>query len=98
MGGAFSMVLIIVLLVAFSNKVLSTLNMLSITSTSTNQNADDPEPLTLSSNGTKGGDFMFGVEIWHHDLNTGERYFDINLVNQNYKYGEVTNQSKTYTL
>ena len=24
---------------------------------------------------------MFGVQIWHHDLNTGLRYFDIQMVN-----------------
>lgn len=98
MGGAFSMVLIIVLLVAFSNKVLNTLNMLSITSTTTNQNADDPEPLILSTSGTDRVQFMFGVEIWHHNLNEGDRYFDISLVNQNYRYGEYTDKSKPYTL
>lgn len=98
MGGAFSMVLIIVLLVAFSNKVLNTLNMLSITSTTTNENADDPEPLILSTSGTDRVQFMFGVEIWHHNLNEGDRYFDISLVNQNYRYGEYTDKSKPYTL
>lgn len=41
---------------------------------------------------------MFGVEIWHHDLNTGDRYFDISLVNQNYNFGETTNLSKPYLL
>lgn len=92
------MVLIITLMVAFSNKVLSTLNMLSINSSTSNQNADDPTPLTLSTYGVDQVNFMFGVEIWHHNLNAGERYFDINLVNQNYNYGSTTNMSKPYLL
>jgi hypothetical protein len=41
---------------------------------------------------------MFGVEIWHHNLNEGERYFDINFYHQHYHYGDPTNASIQYPL
>ena len=34
---------------------------------------------------------MFGVEIWHYNLNSGLRYFDIVLSNTVYDTGDATN-------
>ena len=31
---------------------------------------------------------MFGVEVWHHDLNIGNRFFDVVLRNNYYINGE----------
>jgi hypothetical protein len=36
---------------------------------------------------------MFGVEVWHHNLNEGLRYFDVVLMNVFYSYGEPQNTS-----
>ncbi len=41
---------------------------------------------------------MFGVEVWHHDLNTGKRYFDVTLTNTIYDYGQPSNRSVQYPL
>jgi hypothetical protein len=35
-----------------------------------------------------GSEFMFGVEIWHHNLNEGLRYFDVTLKNKVFATGE----------
>jgi hypothetical protein len=37
--------------------------------------------------------FMLGVEIWHHNINEGERYFDITLVNRVLYTGEPQDTS-----
>ena len=41
---------------------------------------------------------MFGVEVWHHNLNSGLRYFDIVLTNTVYDTGDATNSSTEYML
>ena len=60
--------------------------MLVINSTNDASNADDPEMFLMNTYPLS--PFMFGVEIWHHDLNTGPRYFDMVLQNTYYGYGE----------
>ena len=37
--------------------------------------------------------FMFGVEVGHHDLNNGNRHFDIVLTNKEYDYGDTLDSS-----
>lgn len=81
------MVLILTLLIVFSNKVIDTLNMMEITSSISVEAVDDPNSVILSTKGEERRNFMFGVEIWHHNLNEGLRYFDINLVNTKLDYG-----------
>jgi hypothetical protein len=76
----------IVLIAAFSNKILATLDKLIITASSSTSNADDPISFNITT--LDNGPFMFGVEIWHHNLNEGSRYFDIVLTNTVYSYGE----------
>ncbi len=36
---------------------------------------------------------MVGVEVWHHDLNIGKRYFDLVLANTVYATGDATNDT-----
>lgn len=67
--------MMLLLFAAFYNKIIDTFDKLIIFSTSSNENADDPLPYTLST--INFGKFMFGVEVWHHNLNEGNRYFDI---------------------
>lgn len=81
-----SLIILLGLLIAFSNRVIETVSMMSINSTTNSLDADDPVPLTISTFGEP-RNFMFGVEIWHHNLNTDERIFDIDLINKNYVYG-----------
>ena len=40
-----------------------------------------------------GKSFMFGVEIWHYDLNSNPRYFDVNMVHGHLDTGHHTNSS-----
>lgn len=98
LGGFMSIFLITSLMVVFSNKVINTLNMMSITSSTSLQVADDPTPLTITTKGPTRRTFMLGVEIWHHNLNEGDRYFDIKFKNMNFFYGEETNKSMEYAL
>lgn len=88
-----SIFLMVALMAVFSNKVFDTLNMMSIVSSSSSSNADDPIQLSFDSTGTDRRNFMFGVEIWHHNLNEGIRYFDINLNEMHYTLGEANDQS-----
>jgi hypothetical protein len=81
----------LVLAVAFSNKLIATLNMMSISSSFSSENADDPKEFEISTFGDEQRNFMFGVEIWHFNLNDGPtRYFDIVLTNTDYLVGEPT--------
>ncbi len=61
--------------------------MMEITSSISVEAVDDPNSVILSTKGEERRNFMFGVEIWHHNLNEGLRYFDINLVNTKLDYG-----------
>ena len=79
LGGAISISLMLVLAALFWNKIIDTIDKKIITSSAATTNADDPLPLNLTTLGS--GPFMFGVEVWHHDLNTGPRLFDIVLTN-----------------
>ncbi len=74
-----SLVIIIALIIVFYSKLIDTVSKVIITSYSNTLNTIDPTPYTVSTHIE--GKFMFGVEIWHHDLNTGPRYFDIQMVN-----------------
>lgn len=41
---------------------------------------------------------MVGVEIWHHDLNNGDRYFDMVLTSAEFNTGEPQAKSIEYDL
>ncbi len=56
---------------------MDTVQKVVINADKTNVNAADPTPFSISTYAED--NFMFGVEIWHHDLNTGKRYFDVVL-------------------
>jgi hypothetical protein len=85
LGGILSLSIIVALAVTFYNKVIDTLDMIIITSSSAATNADDPTPFLIQTLPT--GPFMLGVEIWHHNLNSGARYFDVVLSNVVYATG-----------
>lgn len=91
LGGFISISLMIVLAAVFYNKIIDTFNRVIITSSYSATNADDPSGFNFTT--LDKGSFMFGVEVWHHDLNTGKRYFDITLTNTIYSYGEPQNTS-----
>lgn len=85
LGGFLSITMILVLVAAFYNKIIDTFDKVIIFSSSSTDNADDPLPFTIST--IDNGSFMFGVEVWHHNLNNGSRYFDVELVNMLYDFG-----------
>ncbi len=64
---------------------MDTLDKVIIKSVSNNINAADPTPFTIST--FDKDKFMFGVEIWHHDLNTGDRYFDVVMTSAEFDTG-----------
>jgi hypothetical protein len=96
MGGLISITIVISLIVTFNNKIKGTLDKGLISSTSSTINSDNPLSFNLTNNGSD--HFMFGVEVWHHDLNKKNRYFDVVLTNTIYKYGEPQNTSISYPL
>ena len=51
----------LVLAVAFYNKLIATLNMMSISSSFSSENADDPKEFEISTFGDEQRNFMFGV-------------------------------------
>jgi hypothetical protein len=93
LGGFLSITMMLVLIAAFYNKIIDTFDKVIIFSSSSTDNADDPLPFTIST--IDSGKFMFGVEVWHHNLNEGSRYFDVELVNMLYTFGEPQNNPKS---
>ena len=81
----------------FYNRIMDTLNKITVGSSFNSNHYDDPQLLKLST--FDAGKFMFGVEIWNHDLNTGKRYFDIVLRNTYYQNGDaILNHSQTVNI
>ncbi len=85
-GGVLSLSIIILLLVTFYRKVIATFEKVIISSSFSSTNADDPVSYNIST--MPGMPFMFGVEIWHHNLNVYPRYFDVVATNVFYDTGE----------
>lgn len=85
LGGILSISVMVLLLSAFYNRIIDTLDKVLITSASSSSNANDPLPFNITT--LDKGNFMFGVEVWHHNLNEGSRYFDVVLTNIEYIYG-----------
>jgi hypothetical protein len=67
LGGFISITMMLILIAAFYNKIIDTFDKVIIYSSSSNENADDPLPYTMST--FNSARFMFGVEVWHHNLN-----------------------------
>ena len=82
-----SLAIIITLLITFASKVIDTLNMVIIYASSSSENARDPVSLNMTT--LPQGTFMAGVELWHHDINTGSRYFDMTAYNTLLYTGEA---------
>jgi len=97
-GGVFSLSIIIYLIATFSSMVFDTFNKLIITSTSDNKQDDEPEPIYLLTNQSYTSHFMLGVEVWHFDLNSGPRYFDVILQNSFMVNSIPGNDTIVYTL
>ncbi len=75
---------------------MDTVRKVVINADKTNVNAADPTPFSISTYAED--NFMFGVEIWHHDLNTGKRYFDVVLTSKEFHTGEALNSSQNHPL
>jgi hypothetical protein len=55
--------------------ILDTLNLTSFTYTQNVITKTDPSATTINT--APSANFMFGVEIWHHNLSGPVRYFDL---------------------
>jgi hypothetical protein len=77
LGGVVSLSVMLVLIAAFYNRIIDTLDKVLITSSSSTANAYDPPALNLTTVGT--GHFMLGAEVFGHNLNEGSRLFDVLL-------------------
>lgn len=82
-GGISSILMVVTLVVVFYSKISETLNKQIITSSTKDLYQRDPGSLLL--NGPNAAPFMFAVEIWGHDLNTGPRLFDLLVRNIDYQ-------------
>ena len=74
-GGLVSIGVIVVIIVGFANMIMETIHKTAITTSSKTMKNIDPNLTTLITSPEH--NFMFGVEIWHHDLNGPKRYFDV---------------------
>jgi hypothetical protein len=82
----------VLLVSVFYNKVIDTLNKVLITSSYSTSNANDPLPFNIST--IDKGPFMFGAELFQHDLNQGKRYFDIVLISSINTLDETINTTQ----
>jgi hypothetical protein len=89
LGGIFSLAIMVLLITAFSNRIIDTFNKVIIMSSLSTSNANDPLPFTLNTTGK--GPFMFAVEVLNFDLNGEERYFDVDLTTSVSRYGKTLN-------
>lgn len=96
-GGVFSLAVVIYLISTFSSMVFDTFNKLIIASTSDTIQSNEPEPVYLLTT-DNASHFMLGVEVWHFDLNTGPRYFDVELRNSFMTDGVPGEDSVVYTM
>lgn len=81
-GGLVSLVLIIIILILFSNKGIQTLNKTDITSTVSTLIETDPSPIRFTA--SPNGGFMFSVALFGKNLSDPDvTYFKISLF-QNY--------------
>ena len=90
-GGLLSLGIIVVIVIGFASMILSMLQRTTISTTFNVQKNTDPTLTTLDTSLQK--KYMFGVEIWRHDLNSNKRYFDVVgvLYTQDTGWATVTN-------
>lgn len=74
-GGILSIGIIVVIVVGFANMIMDTLKRNTFTTAFKSEKSPNPTLLTLEADPKK--NFMFGVEIWRHNLNAPTRYFDV---------------------
>ena len=74
-GGLVSIGVIVVIIVGFANMIMETINKTAITTSSKIVKNIDPNLTTLITGPSH--NYMFGIEIWNHDLNGPKRYFDV---------------------
>ena len=86
-----SIVLILMLFAAFANRIIDTLDKVLINSSTSASNANDPVAFNLTTN-TKDR-FMFGMEVYGHNLNAGSRIFDVDLIRETLQYGTQVSSS-----
>ena len=96
-GGIISLGLIVYLISTFSSMILDTFDKILIQSSSDTSQDDEPKPIYLLTT-DNASHFMLGVEVWHFDLTSGPRYFDVVLRNSFMVNGVPGNESIYYTL
>ena len=69
--------IIVTILIGFASMILDTLNLSSISYTQNVITRTDPSPTTITT--SPDSNFMFGIEIWHQNLSSHVRYFDVIL-------------------
>ena len=74
-GGLLSIGIIVAILVGFANMIIDTLNKNTLTTSFKTEKKANPTLTTLTASPEKM--FMFGVEIWRHNLNAPIRHFDV---------------------
>ena len=74
-GGLLSIGIIVAIIVGFANMIMDTLNKGTITTSFKSEK--NPNPTSTTMVASPDNMFMFGVEIWRHNLNAPTRYFDV---------------------
>lgn len=84
-GGILSIGIIITIVIGFTSMIGQTLNKSSFTTSLTVEKKPDPSATLMTASPDRM--FMFGIEIWRHNLNEGKRYFDIKAMLYTEEYG-----------
>lgn len=90
-GGLITISIVIVVIAGFFNMISETINRTAISYTLNAKAAGDPTPFTLTANNEN--KFMFGLQIqsmdltFFYNLSQANRYFDLVVQQQVYKYG-----------
>jgi hypothetical protein len=67
----------VTIVIGFASMVVDTLTLSTISFTQNVKTRTDPSPITLTTSPDK--NFMFGLEVWHHNLSSPVRYFDVSV-------------------
>jgi hypothetical protein len=65
----------VTIVIGFANMILNTLTLSTISYTQNVQTNTDPTLTTITA--SPEDNFMFGIEIWHQNLSSPVRYFDV---------------------
>lgn len=84
-GGTITLALIIIFSIVTLQSFSSVVNKAAVSATDSTYFLDDPTYTSFKISDSK---FIFGVGVSNYNLNSGKRYFNIDLISMSYKNGK----------